>query len=513
MSQNQNKLSFKAENLVVDWIGFNIEGSTDIEPIANYLFQSLGFNSILKRRNNAEWKSEVLNYDKLNQFQVSFQQYCYNPEFKSYWVGTKVYFSGNNAAHFYKSIRVQPLHLDIFDFQRTSLARFDINYFTNFQKKNETELINIKTFMEKSCQKIHAKSKRLKADFGVNRKGLLLTIGSRRSNNYYRVYQKNNGLKFELEIKTKFLESFQDLLFSDQMEEFEDRLVKHFYYQSFQLLSVDTDYTNWLIHRIRLLSLNQNNNQLITTYFKKYSQLDLKHQEKIFNLFRLLSFLKNKKFLTQTSNSKILAGQVYCVVSFPLIDFISYIGINTRSHFQRTKVLNILTSLQTLEPITQYFDDRSFQSSLLFPVFKIKKETKQWIVEVALAKQLYFYQYPFQFSNYFTTYKYNYQFQVKLHIIQAISVYSLKKEFSVQDYLYKFNVSNLKKQQIKKEIIEVFQELKNTHLIKKEIQIHKTDNSFLETTILTLKLLNQTKIIYFYEIVDYKSLTLEIDTI
>jgi hypothetical protein len=63
---------------------------------------------------------------------------------------------------------------------------------------------------------------------------------------------------------------------------------------------------------------------------------------------------------------------------------------------------------------------------------------------VTLAKELYLYNYPFQFSTYFTTYKYNYQFQVKLQIIQATSVQSLKKQFYVQDFLSQFNVSHAK---------------------------------------------------------------------
>ena len=63
---NQNKLTFDTENLGVDWVGFNIEGSIDLEPIANYLFELLGFNS-------------TLNYDKLNKFQVSFRQYDLQP--------------------------------------------------------------------------------------------------------------------------------------------------------------------------------------------------------------------------------------------------------------------------------------------------------------------------------------------------------------------------------------------------------------------------------------------------
>jgi hypothetical protein len=366
----------------------------------------------------------------------------------------------------------------------------------------------VEDFMEQSCQKTYAKSKRRKAEWNINRKGLLLTIGSRSSSNYYRVYQKNNGLEFELEIKNKVIKSFQDLLFYDRIEEFEDRLAKHFYYQAFELLNLDTKYTNWLIHRFRTLYPKQKHSSLMTSYLKKYSQRDFKDQEKIFNLFRILSFLKNKKSLVETSDYKILAGQVYYSLNFPLIEFIRYIGMNPKSHSQRTKVLNILTTLQTLEPIIQNFDDCSFQSSLIVPAFNIKKKKNKWIVSVALAKELYLYTYPFQFSTYFTTYKYNYQFQVKLQIIQATSVQSLKKQFYVQDFLSQFNVSHAKQTQIKKAIIQTLDELKNNRVIQTQIEIHKTDNSLIKTTILTTHLLTKTKIIYFYEIMQYQNLIL-----
>ena len=206
----------------------------------------------------------------------------------------------------------------------------------------------------------------------------------------------------------------------------------------------------------------------MTSYLKKYSQRDFKDQAKIFNLFRILSFLKNKKNFVETLDYKILAGQVYYSFTFPLIEFIRYIGMNPKSHSQRTKVLNILTTLQTLEPIIQIiqnFDDHYFQSSLIVPAFNIKKKKNKWIVSVALAKELYSYSYPFQFSTYFTTYKYNYQFQVKLQIIQAISVRSLKKQFYVQDFLSQFNVSHAKQTQIKNVIIQTLDELKKNQVI------------------------------------------------
>ena len=246
---NQNKLTFDTENLGVDWVGFNIEGSIDLEPIANYLFELLGFNSTITKKINGKWKSESLNYDKLNKFQVSFRQYDYNPEFKSYWVGTKVYFSGNNAAHFYKSIKIQPLNLDIFDFQRTSLARFDINYLTELKTTTQTE--SIKTFMTKSCQKTYAKSKRRKARWNINRKGLLLTIGSRSSSNYYRIYQTEQGVKFELELKNSLVKSFQSFLFNNQIEIFERKLALHFYKLLINQIELNSSYADWLVSWLR----------------------------------------------------------------------------------------------------------------------------------------------------------------------------------------------------------------------------------------------------------------------
>lgn len=75
----------------------------------------------------------------------------------------------------------------------------------------------------------------------------------------------------------------------------------------------------------------------MTSYLKKYFQRNLKDQEKIFNLFRILSVLKNKKSFLETSNYKILTGQVCDSVTFPLIEFIRYIGINPRSHSKKLR--------------------------------------------------------------------------------------------------------------------------------------------------------------------------------
>ena len=94
---NQNKLSFKSENLRVDWISFNIQGSVDPKPIAVGLTKyftpqvqiddipSIGFHGLKKKH------------------KVSVRQYTGS---KGYWVGTQIIFSGKDAAYFYKLIKL-----------------------------------------------------------------------------------------------------------------------------------------------------------------------------------------------------------------------------------------------------------------------------------------------------------------------------------------------------------------------------------------------------------------------
>lgn len=50
----ENKLTFESENLVVDYISFNIQGpindSINPKSIANYLFQNFNFNSTIFKK-------------------------------------------------------------------------------------------------------------------------------------------------------------------------------------------------------------------------------------------------------------------------------------------------------------------------------------------------------------------------------------------------------------------------------------------------------------------------------
>lgn len=51
------------------------------------------------------------------------------------------------------------------------------------------------------------------------------------------------------------------------------------------------------------------------------------------------------------------------------------------------------------------FDDFQFCSSVIIPYFKVKKNGRLWTVNLAIAKELYEYKYPFQMNEYFLTWK------------------------------------------------------------------------------------------------------------
>lgn len=104
------------------------------------------------------------------------------------------------------------------------------------------------SFMNNSCKKIGAKSKRRHASWKRNSKGLILKIGSQQGSNNIRVYQKNNRLEFELEMKKTFIKSVQELLFLYRIKEFEHILTRHFYQKYYDSIILNTCNTDWLLN-------------------------------------------------------------------------------------------------------------------------------------------------------------------------------------------------------------------------------------------------------------------------
>lgn len=387
-----------------------------------------------------------MNYDSQNQFQVAFWQHEYHPEVKSFWEGTKIHFSGTNAAQIYKIIQAQKFNWNIFQPYKLSLSRFDLCYFKEIKIESQVDL---ESFMNKCCQKTFARSKKYIAEYTRNPRGLILRIGNRKSPNFFRIYQQKNGIRFELEMKNQPVKSVQDSLFMNHIKDFEEKLTRHFYQHSKKVLVLDDLYTDWLIDYSR--ETNKPIDSLVTSYLKTNIWGNLDNKKYIFRLLQFLSF--SRWYFT---NQKIIYSQKYYVIHFRVRDFMDFIKIKNKNHYQLTKIRNFLQDLKQNTPSVTIFSDDYFRSAATISYVNIGKKQNVWFARVLIAQELYFYKFPFSLPDSFLSYQTDHQLQVKLQIIQATSTHSLEKKFYVNHFLSQFNVSKQKQAYIKKLIVQEF---------------------------------------------------------
>jgi len=498
----QNKFTFESENLVVDWISFNIQGLVDkkqVERIAKYLFQNFNFNSTFAKGSKGE--EEDLFFDSRNQHRVSFRCYLYAPKYANYWSGTKVNFSGKNATQFYTIIKQQKFDWNIFDLNSTSIGRFDYYYFRPITGAHTDD--KLKYFMRLSCDKTLRKYKRRKAIFGREETGYVTRIGSRTSSNYYRIYQTKQGVKFELELKNQLVKSFQNFLFNNQIEIFERKLALHFYKLSIKQTELNSCYTDWLVSWIREIYQKPDHNILETTYLENHRLLSFAERELIYNLFRVLSFLRSYQGKREPIT---INGDSYSTIFFPLGDLVTYLHMNKKNKRHTKKVSQMLQDLMCLKPITQTFSDIHFQALVIFPNIKVIPKGRISIVQMTLIDKLFSYNYPCYLTNYFNQWNHKYEFHVQFEILQVMSTSSLQKQLHVQEFLRQFNLSNQKQTEVKNLIIQALQELSDKRIIKPFFKITQKDGSFIQKTNLTSKIITKSELIYLEEIIHYKNL-------
>lgn len=133
-----------------------------------------------------------------------------------YWEGTTLHFSGFNAKIFYSLIKQELVSWTIFS--SAVLNRFDL-YYSRTNKIDDQ--ISAGEFLENSQKELNRRDRNVSLE--KNSKGFILKIGNRRSNNYFRIYQGKNSLKFEHEMKGKFLQEYHSLLIENRLEEFEQQ--------------------------------------------------------------------------------------------------------------------------------------------------------------------------------------------------------------------------------------------------------------------------------------------------
>lgn len=92
----------------------------------------------------------------------------------------------------------------------------------------------------------------------------------------------------------------------------------------------------------------------------------------VFHLLQFLAFIRTKKSVNKVQ----IYDQIYCLIEFPLKEFIQFSGVKSINQYQRNKYIEV-------------FSDVQFQSLLVFPYVNIEKQANYWNVKIAVSKLLY----------------------------------------------------------------------------------------------------------------------------
>ena len=439
---------FQSESLKIDYFRFNLDylESNQMLKLASY-FQTLGFNSYQVDRDNSPSRHKI-HFDSKNQFEIVFVLYT------KYQKGIHLEFTGLNANKLYNLIKQKYIkwkNLTEFDL---ILRRFDICY-DRFNQS--TDKIESKKFIIYSLQQFDDSHPNKNLTVKKNKKGLLFKIGHRRSARHYRLYTKDNFLRFEFEIKYK-INDFSHLLLESRFEEFEKAASYQFFKYSFEIFSCSQhpDHIDWLIHRIRPYQhqdkLYSQESIINSHYINQSAFPQFQQKVDLITLLQLFGYVRTLDYQTKTLRSN------FRQFKFPLRDFLNY-SRQTSSHYQLKKLKEFFNILRQ-NLVIECFTDKSYRMLVSIPeVFVYKSERNIWLVEVWIAEELFHYLHPFLFYDFFNKKLPMDEFQVLFEIIKTFSSNSTRKEFNIQQIFdsYSSNINGNRQKTIKQYFIQYLQ--------------------------------------------------------
>ena len=467
---NQNKLTFKDENITVDWIGFKFQNLDNFAQtkLAEYLFK-IGFNSYQESGKLAKPIKEFILVSSKNKFQVLFVHEA------PYWKGTSVYFSGASATFFYSLVKQTSINWEFFS--SAILGRFDLNYV----RKNKTDdKISVRQFLENCQTKLMQTNKNISLE--KNSKGLILKIGTRRSNNYSRIYQGKNFLKFEHEMKGKFIKTYHTLLIQNHFEEFEHKLSIHFLTYFGKVLPLQYSYTDWLV--IKLRPLRKQTFSLTGLKIDYLRSGSFQNNTDSYKFCTLLQFL----VYAQTLNYKIdsLGTTSYRLVQFRVQDFLKYTKLSS-NYYQLKKLIEFFDELQT-NSLIKFFSNQKYRSLVTIPEVNLQKgKQNSWTVEVWIADELFYYAHPFLLPDLFQVKLTKLQLEVQVHVIRTFSSFDTQKIFYVEEFLqaYPSTLNNQQITSVKRYFIKLMEIFEEHQLIESSYQVILDDKLYHVDKLLT----------------------------
>ena len=457
-------LNFQSQNVVVDWISFNIQGLPDPIMIAGRLSKhftshvliddvpSIGFHGFKKK------------------YKVSIRQYTGS---KGYWVGTKIIFSGKNAAYLYKLIKTQRFDWNLlkFDEGSLSLGRIDLCFSRPYDLSDTSKSFD--DFLVDSRNQIqnHTATRHIRLqDFPD---GKILKVNRRNNSVHYRVYQKDQRVRFEIELKHRETKLVQDYLFQNQLDIFEHRLIIQYFQYSERVLCLDYPYTDWILDFQRRYQLNPTYRSLVTSYLENQIIKNQDEEERFFHLLQFLSFIKNLGLNPRKDCKKQrIKKQNYYVLNFALSQFVRFTGIRTLKDSQRKNLILYFKKLQKLDPIVKEFSNGAFRSYVCFPYVECRNSScNSWVIEVLIAEELFYFPYPFQLPESFLRSVSRNDLRLKVRLMKSLAVSEREKKLDLEEFFKPINVRNNQLIKIKKNIIQLLNELVENRIIQNEVVI------------------------------------------
>ena len=459
----ETRLTFESKSLVVDWIGFNIQGLPDPETIASGLSKHFTPHVLI----DGEPKRSYHGLKK--KYKVSIRQYTGS---KGHWVGTQIIFSGKDAAHYYNLIKTQKICWEtmVEDRHTLSLGRIDL-YFCRTDGSNDTiQLFDAFLVGSRTQIQNHTTTRHIRLqDFPG---GKMLKVNRRNNSLHYRVYQKNQGIRFELEFKHRQTKLVQNYLFNNQLDIFEHQLVIQYFKYSGQVLCLDYVYTDWLVDFHRRQKRNLTSCSLVMSYLEA-GMSNQEEEERLFHLFQFLSFVKSLELNSFKDCKKHrIKEQFYYCLKFPLSRFLEFTGIKISKHSQRDKLIGYFKQLQKLDPIVKEFSDGAFRSYVCFPYVGCDNPSgNSWNIEIFAAEALFCFPYPFQLPKSFLVSTRKNDLRLKLQLIKSLAIYKQEKRLDLDEFFSRVNVSNNQLIRIKKSIIQLLNELVENKIIHNQVRL------------------------------------------
>ena len=464
----QNKLTFESENLVVDYISFNLEGLMDPEIVAHRLLKYFTPHVLI------DDVPSISFHGSKKKSKVSVRQYTGS---KSYWVGTQIIFSGKNASYFYNLIKTQNFDWSILKFEQHSLrlGRIDLCFSRN-NGPNDT-IKSFDAFLVDSRTQIqnHTNTKHIRLqDFPD---GKILKINRRNNSLHYRVYQKDQNVRFEIELKHRQTKLVQDYLFQNQLDVFENQLVIKYFQYSKRVLYLDYTYTDWILdferRHLEYDLINSTYSLLVTSYLENQRITNQEEEKRLFHLLQFLSFIKSLELnLGKNYKKHTIKKQDYYYLKFPLSKFVNFTGIKISSHYGREKLLFYFYQLQKLGPILKIFSSRAFRSYMCFPYIECENPSvKLWVIEILVAEEFFYFPYPFQLPKSFLYSSNKNDLRLKVRIMKSLAVSKPEKTLDLEEFFILINLRNNQLIEIKKNIIQLLNELAENNIIQNAVEI------------------------------------------